>query len=529
LMYVKSGEARGVRRLASLAGLAAVAAVGIFSKESAVVLAAVIVLYEATWWQRDRSVSRLLRSVAAIAPPLVVYGYQRSAVLSAALTAEFPFTDNPITGAGFWIGRLTAIRVMARYLALIAWPAWLSCDYSYAQIPLARGTLGDWAAAAVIAAVSAAVLLLFHRHRGAFFFGAFAFLTFLPASNLLFPTGTIMAERLVYLPSLGAIGIAVIATFVLAARIRVRSMAPIAICLLASGFAVRTWTRNLDWQNDVTLWSRATETSPMSSKAHRALAEALYDADPTHANLDRVIAEAERSMAIQSDLPDTLKSPQSYRQVAAYYLDRADLLRRGAKDGRAASTPEATRAYQRALDVARQCLSIIEIGSAKIAGASTAPAADAYRLLAGAYLGLQDPEKALDAATRARTLEPSHPLGYRQTAAALLDEDRPDEAAVSLVVGFMVTGDAGLRQEVLDLYRAGLDDKGCAIRATPNGPVFDPSCDIVRRHLCAAAADTMRVYQQMGRGDRAEALERSAAHDFGCDPAPLERVLPGSR
>ncbi len=56
----------------------------------------------------------------------------------------------PSSGAGFWIGRLTAIKVIARYLWLTFWPANLSNDYSYSQIPLARGSVQDWIAWMVV-------------------------------------------------------------------------------------------------------------------------------------------------------------------------------------------------------------------------------------------------------------------------------------------------------------------------------------------------------------------------------------------
>ena len=48
--------------------------------------------------------------------PIVAMLWQRAIVLSASVPAEFPFADNPIVGAGLWIGRLTAIKVLARYL-----------------------------------------------------------------------------------------------------------------------------------------------------------------------------------------------------------------------------------------------------------------------------------------------------------------------------------------------------------------------------------------------------------------------------
>ena len=50
LMYLRSTESTGRRLWAWLAGLMAVTAVGVFSKESAVAVLGVIALYELTWW-----------------------------------------------------------------------------------------------------------------------------------------------------------------------------------------------------------------------------------------------------------------------------------------------------------------------------------------------------------------------------------------------------------------------------------------------------------------------------------------------
>jgi tetratricopeptide (TPR) repeat protein len=514
LMYLECVEATGVMRTAWLTGLAAITAVGVFSKENAVVILAVILLYEVTW-RIGRPTKRWLPLGAVIAP-IVFFLLERSAVLNATLNAEFPFTDNPIAGAGFGIGRLTAVTVMARYLWLIVWPARLSCDYSYAQIPLASGSLRDWLSVLVVAVFAMTVFSMFRRDRRAFFFGSFALATFLPASNLLFASGTIMAERLMYLPSVGLVALGVLGLFAVAARSGRREIGLVVIGAVVAGLGMRTWTRNADWKNDVVLWTAAVDASPRSAKAHRALAEALYDADPTHAHLDREIAEAERSLELLRPLPNALQSPQAYRQVAGYYVERGNMHRLPAADGGLEPAPEASRDYRRALAVAQESLPVIDAGSALVPGASTAPAADAHRLLAGAYLGLRDPRRALEEVTRARALEPSNALAYRQAAAALINLDRPDAAAVALMAGFMITNDAGVRQEVLDLYRAGLDQEGCAISATPNGPAFNPSCAIVHRHLCAGAAEAVQALEQMGLRGRAESLRRTVG-DLRCD------------
>ena len=115
LMYLKSAESTGWRRTLWLGGLALAAAVGTLSKESAVVLPGVLILYELIC----RSEGKLLRALpwkklawgcGVTLLPIALALWKRALVLSAALPAEFPFTDNPIAGASFWIGRLTALE-----------------------------------------------------------------------------------------------------------------------------------------------------------------------------------------------------------------------------------------------------------------------------------------------------------------------------------------------------------------------------------------------------------------------------------
>ena len=73
--------------------------------------------------------------------------YQRGAVLWASgRSTAFPFYDNPIIGAGWVTGQLTALNVMGRYVALLGWPARLSSDYSWAQIPPGGGDWLGWTA-----------------------------------------------------------------------------------------------------------------------------------------------------------------------------------------------------------------------------------------------------------------------------------------------------------------------------------------------------------------------------------------------
>ena len=118
--------------------------------------------------------------------------------------AEISMVDNPLVDlpAGWRI--LNALRVAWKYVALQIYPAVLSCDYSFNQIPVYR----DWrhtlpAALAAAAAAGVWIWALRKRQAGWALAGAIYFAGFAATANILVPTGTIMGERLAYLPSAG--------------------------------------------------------------------------------------------------------------------------------------------------------------------------------------------------------------------------------------------------------------------------------------------------------------------------------------
>lgn len=486
-IYLKSTESVGYSRLAWLTGLAFATTVGVFSKESAVVLPGVIVLYELAFHlqeSRARLRSMLLGCAATILPIGAMLA-QRALVLSASSPAEFPFVDNPIVGASFWIGRLTAIKVLARYLSLAIWPAKLSADYSYSEIALARGTLADWTSWIAIALAACLVGLLWKRSRSAFFFACFGFLNLLPVSNLLFPIGTIMAERLLYLPLVGWLACLAIAIDSATRRFRQARLARVIIGMIAIGFAIRTRARNIDWKDDLAMANASVHISPASFKVHRLLAAALFQGDP--GQIDHVIAEANQSLVILESLPNELDVPTPWNQAASYYLAKGDSLH-GAS----------TEPYQQAIQIALRSIAIEQasrLARDRKLGTVTAQGpvvAESYRILASAYLRVGNAGQALSSALHARTVEPTNVEVYGEIADAYLAQSRGEDAAIALAQGMFATSSGMLRADLLKLYESGVDLSGCAVVSGPRGPALNPACDIVRRDLCAGAAQAHR-------------------------------------
>jgi tetratricopeptide (TPR) repeat protein len=365
----------------------------------------------------------------------------------------------------------------------------MSCDYSYAQIPLATGG-AVWVALELVTAAWAVSFLLFQRNRTAFFVAASAVLVFLPTSNLIFPLGTIMAERFLYLPSIAFAAGLVWGAYSIGPRV-----APAALCVVIAGLGVRTYARNADWENDLTLSAAAVRVSPNSFKAHKLRANALLESDPRHGNIDRVIEEAEKSLAVLDPLPDARNNADMYQRAGEYYFMKGDRERQRHPDGGWVTPVESVLAYQRTIQLLQRCEAIARASGGHV------DYANLEQLRVKLYLRLDQPTMALEAAVRARALDPENPGVHREIAGLLLSEGREEAAAVALIEGVLITQDAGLRREMPERNEG------------------------TRTQFCAAAAAAMRLRLETHRRELAAGIKSTAVREFGCPAGPLEEIL----
>jgi protein O-mannosyl-transferase len=526
LCHLKSAEP-GARRIPWLLGLMAATAVGVFSKESAVVVVAVIAAYEIAWWREKKRWRAFLWSCGAIAPPVAIMLYQRAQVLASSLPPVFQVVDNPLFGTNFWTARLTALKVLASYLRLLVFPLNLSNDYSYAQIPYATGSAQDWAAWAAVAAVVAVGGVLYFRNKAAFFLIALAGISVVPVSNLILLIGTIMAERFLYLAALGFTGCLAIGGYAAGRRCGTRLLAPCVLGALALTFTARTWSRNLDYLNERTLFSAAAKVSPNSFKVHLALAAQLAQLPPAGSHIDEAAAEADRAIAILDPLPDSLNASSPYVEVASCYRMKGDsLMRRNARE-------EALRAYRRSLELLQRGVSIDRVLERKLRAVELARGkapeeirifrnAPMYRQLAITEQRLGDHESAAKAMRVARLLLLDDVGVHRDYMEILLQPGRNREALMAAIEGELITGTGALAPLIGNFFPPA--DRACVVRGTPRGPALNVRCPAVQDFVCEAAANVERLYLQARRTDAAAQLRRLAGGN-GCAAAPLDAVF----
>jgi hypothetical protein len=262
-----------------------------FSKEHGVVLPALLVAAELTVIAdatpvRERA--RRLRPVfLALTGVALVFLAARSRVFVGREIAGFqpfqPFASLHISSAD---RILTAIGVVPDWFRLLYWPAHLSSDYSPPDTEIAQGLSISQLPGLVLLVAILTLGVTLRRKKPAMSFGiAFAAVTLLPSSNFLVTTGILLAERTLFLPSLGAMILlgAVLVPVVDAWRERQPGpsrLVPQMLCgLVLTAGIVRSELRAPVWRDDETLFRRAIVDSPDGYRTHYMLGSWLFRHD----------------------------------------------------------------------------------------------------------------------------------------------------------------------------------------------------------------------------------------------------------
>jgi protein O-mannosyl-transferase len=234
------------------------------------------------------------------------------------------FLDNPLAHLPARLRLLNALRITWKYFALQVFPARLSSDYSFNAIPL----YSAWrfflpAVAATIAVLGLSIWSLSAKRKHWALGGAIYLAGFAVTSNILIPTGTIMGERLAYLPSAG------FCLLVALLCLRLENFQPRAgralLLLLITALGVRTNFRNRDWRDNFHLFSADVKTTPGSAKLHSNLGLQYF----LRGQLDAAAREAQTALSIYPDLPDAMsyygvvESRKGNDQKARQILEKA--------------------------------------------------------------------------------------------------------------------------------------------------------------------------------------------------------------
>lgn len=289
----------GIGRAAAVAGLYGAACL---TKEHAIVLPALLLVLEAgrhRWTVGDLPaiVRRrawfyaLLTVVAAVvlAGRVEVLGRVAAPAppLGAGLLAEIPRVH-------------TLGEIWYQYLRLLTVPGWLSPDYAPGVVPVTTvwTTKGIVAVVAVLALAGAA--LLAGRRQGdrvpALPLGLSWFVVaVLPVSSVVFVAGVLVAERALYLPSVGAAW--VLAALFVAVVDRGRRVGGLAVMVVGALWVGQTLATIPVWRDTASVFDHMVATVPESGRSQWVLGDALLDAGRD----DEAVAAYARALAHLGD------------------------------------------------------------------------------------------------------------------------------------------------------------------------------------------------------------------------------------
>lgn len=204
----------------------------------------------------------------------------RSLVLGGEIAGSF--TAEALVGLSMSGRALTMLRVVPHWVRLLGWPAHLQSDYSPQELVASSG-FGPLEAFGLLLLVAALAAAWFSRRRAPVVsFGlAWCAVTLLPVSNVLVPSGIVLAERTLFLPSIGF----VIAVGGLAAALwpGLAGMRPAMARILAGACAalvvlgiVRSAERQRVWRNEPYFAVRSVQDAPRSFRTQRAYGDLLF-------------------------------------------------------------------------------------------------------------------------------------------------------------------------------------------------------------------------------------------------------------
>jgi Tfp pilus assembly protein PilF len=269
----RNGDGLSVSRMAAILVLYALACL---AKEHGIVLPALLLAAELTVVVdkapiRERFV-RLRPFVLSLTALGVAYLWLHQQVSSQVATGfhpYVPFTSNHLGTTQRW---WTMFGLAPEWIRLLLWPQYLSSEYGPPAYPIVTAFAAYQVPGMLIIGAIVALMFVTRRRSPAASFGvAWTLLALLPTSNFIVPSGILMAERTLFLPSVGVvIAVGAVVPWI-HARLKTTAAeataAMVALALVLAG-GWRTFHRTQVWKDNDTLFAQALVDAPYVYRSH---------------------------------------------------------------------------------------------------------------------------------------------------------------------------------------------------------------------------------------------------------------------
>uniref|UniRef100_A0A8C1YWL8 Protein O-mannosyl-transferase TMTC3 n=2 Tax=Cyprinus carpio TaxID=7962 RepID=A0A8C1YWL8_CYPCA len=371
--------------------------------------------------------------------------------------------DNPAAVSSTPSRQLTFNYLLPVNAWLLLNPSELCCDWTMGTIPLVESLLDPRNLATVVFYAMLSLLAyhsLWYGHSSAkivMMALSLIVLPFIPASNLFFPVGFVVAERVLYVPSMGFCVLVAHGFKLLSQRGALKKTSWLLMGVLLTTHAVKTFNRNWDWESEYTLFTSALKVSRNNAKLWNNVGHALENQNSyeralryflqatrvqpddigahmnvgrTYKNLNRSREAEEAYLIAKSLMPQIIPGKKYATRVAPnhlnVYINLANLIR--ANDSR---LEEADQLYRQAISMRPDFKqAYISRGELLLKMNKPSEAKDAYLRaleldhtnadlwynLAIVNIEMKDPSEALRNFNRALDLNPRHKLALFNSA-----------------------------------------------------------------------------------------------------------------
>ncbi|XP_075564660.1 protein O-mannosyl-transferase TMTC3 isoform X2 [Pelecanus crispus] len=371
--------------------------------------------------------------------------------------------DNPAAVSPSPARQLTFNYLLPVNAWLLLNPSELCCDWTMGTIPLVESLLDVRNIATLTFFCFLGSLIVFSlRYPGdssktVLMALCLIVLPFIPASNLFFPVGFVVAERVLYVPSMGFCILVAHGWKKLSNKSVLRKISWVCLAVVLFTHALKTLHRNWDWESEYTLFMSALKVNKNNAKLWNNVGHALeneknferalqffiqatqvqpddigahMNVGRTYKNLNKTKEAEESYMIAKSLMPQIIPGKKYAARVAPnhlnVYINLANLIR--ANESR---LEEADQLYRQAISM-RPDFKQAYISRGELLLKMNKPLkakeaylraleldrtnADLWYNLAIVYIELKDPAEALKNFNRALELNPTHKLALFNSA-----------------------------------------------------------------------------------------------------------------
>lgn len=306
--------------------------IAFLSKENTITFLAIVPL--TLYYFRDFTIKNAFVNGAILLIPTILFLMIRAAILGNDFGGTpMELMNNPflkmVDGRyiPFDLGEkmATIIYTLGKYVQLLVFPHPLTHDYYPRHIDIMSFSDAGVLLSLAIYGLMIYLAIIGFKSRSIVSYGAAFFLITLSiVSNIVFPIGTNMSERFMFMPSLGFVLIiaSLLERYVFNKAGKMAFWVTLGV--IVSLYSVKTITRNMVWESDFKLFTTDVHTSPNSAKVLNAAggaltAEAYKEKDEKKKRdmLTKAIGYLDKAVVVHP----TYKNPYLIMGNAYYYLN----------------------------------------------------------------------------------------------------------------------------------------------------------------------------------------------------------------